>query len=85
MADMCMSGDFCPEEAIPSPVFPRRRLFCQKHQERLNAIREHMEDRAWSNNIRNKEGVLVSFCETSGCDNRPVYGGEFCAQCQGDD
>lgn len=44
-----------------------------------------MEDKAWRSNIRNKDDVLEVFCETSGCDNRPVYGGEFCAECNGDD
>lgn len=79
-----MSGDLCADDAVPSTTFPKRKMFCQKHQDRLDAIREHIQDRAWSNNVRNKEGVLTAFCETPGCDNRPIYGGEFCAECQGD-
>lgn len=85
MVETCLSGDICTDPAVASTTFPDRKMFCEKHQERLNSIREHMEDKAWRSNIRNKDDVLEVFCETSGCDNRPVYGGEFCAECNGDD
>lgn len=48
-------------------------------------IREHLEDKAWQSNIRNKEDALELFCETSGCPNRPIYGGEYCVECNGGD
>lgn len=79
-----MSGDFCTDEAVPSTTFPDRKLFCRGHQDRLDEIRQHIEDKAWANNVRNKEGSMTLFCETLGCDQRPIYGGEFCAECQGD-
>jgi hypothetical protein len=85
LVETCLSGDECPEEAVSSTTFPERRMFCEKHQRRLDEIREHLEDKAWSNNIRNKEGINISFCNTSGCDNRPLHGGEFCAYCSGGD
>lgn len=80
-----MSGDLCVDEAVPSTTFPERKVFCQTHQKRLDIIREHIEDKAWRSNIRNKDDVLEVFCETLGCDSRPVYGGEYCAECNGDD
>lgn len=85
MEETCLSGDFCTEPAVPSTAFPERNVFCQKHQEKLDHIREVIEDKAWSNNIRNKEGSLEAFCETPGCENRPIYGGEFCVECSGGD
>lgn len=83
--EFCLSGDVCDEVAVPSTTFPKRKMFCAEHQARLDYIREHMQDVAWRNNIRNKSATLEIFCETSGCDNRPVQGGEYCAECVGGD
>lgn len=71
--------------AIPSTTFPEVSRFCPDHQEQLDQVREKIEERNWENNVRNKENATTSFCETPGCDSRPVYGGDHCADCQGGD
>ncbi len=80
-----MSGDFCTDVPVESKMFPGVFRFCQKHQERLDAIREFLEAGAWERNVRNKEGSIITICETIGCSNRPVYGSDYCSGCQGGD
>lgn len=81
----CISGDMCDEPAVESSTFPGVFRFCQTHQERLDAVKEHMDDIKWQKNIRNKAEAQERFCETRGCSNRPVYGNDYCVECVGGD
>lgn len=83
--EICRSGDICPNEAVESKSFPGRRLFCQDHQDRLDAVREHMSDKDWGRNPRNKNEIIERFCGQAGCSNRPIYGEEYCEEHNGGD
>lgn len=75
----------CEKIAVQSTTFPEVSRFCEHHQEELDHIREELENRAWENNVRNKEDAVQAYCETPGCEHRPVYGGSYCAYCAGGD
>lgn len=84
MVAMCMDP-YCTERAVPSTTFPDKLRFCQPHQEVLDRCREEMNHASFKKSPRNKANVNERFCETSGCPNRPVYGGDYCADCCGGD
>jgi hypothetical protein len=75
----------CDEVAVASSMFPEVSRFCQRHQEELEGIRAELESKAWENNVRNKEGAIGPYCETAGCEHRPMTGRSYCAVCTGGD
>lgn len=77
----CVSGDGCKKTAVESKTFPGKFRFCSDHQARLDALREHLDDVKWTN----QKSYVEKFCTTSGCDNRPIYGSDYCAECSGGD
>lgn len=85
MTNLCLSGDFCAEEAVESSIFPGMYRFCRRHQEQLDLVAGRLEEVRWRNNIRNKTTAEERFCATLGCDNRPLYTSDYCAQCNGGD
>jgi hypothetical protein len=74
----------CSHEAVSSNAFPDSRLWCPGCQVRLDRCRDEMQDRSWKQSHHNKDGVNERYCVTPGCSHRPVYGGEFCAECSGE-
>lgn len=84
--NLCLSGDYCAEEAVESTAFPGQFKFCQKHQDALDASREHLHMRNFKNKAKNYKGEeLDRYCTSPGCAGRPVYGGDYCHDCNGDD
>ena len=81
----CLSGDLCDGEAVESTTFPGIYRFCRKHQDQLDYIRGGIKQKNFEMSAQNKSQVTERFCETPDCPNRPVYGGDYCADCQGDD
>lgn len=79
----CLSGDDCSEEAVGSTTFPGEFRFCKDHQGQLDQIFMDLKDRAYEKSHLNKADVILKFCESPGCPNRPVYGSDFCAECSG--
>lgn len=82
---VCQSGDICGEEAVESTMFPGISRFCEHHQAQLDEVRSQLKDRAFAKSHLNKADVIITFCETPGCPNRPVYGSDYCAECSGDE
>lgn len=80
---VCESGDLCDGEAVESTTFPGVFRFCGPHQGQLDEIAQELRDGAWDRNVRNKESVNERYCSTPWCHNRPVYGGDYCPDCNG--
>lgn len=84
--NLCMSGDICVEMPVESTTFKGQFRFCQKHQEVLDRVREELGQRNFRTKRQNYKGAdLERYCETPGCYGRPVYGGDYCHDCHGDD
>lgn len=81
----CISGSPCFGEAVESHTFPGVFRFCASHQAQLDGVKETMGDQQWQKTLRGKGEPEPKFCAESGCSNRPIYGSDYCEECNGGD
>jgi hypothetical protein len=81
----CMSGDICADEPVESTIFPGSFRFCKSHQDRLDFVRDELAKKNFKTKVQNYKGAEIErYCETSGCSERPLYGSDYCYDCNGD-